>query len=149
MEFNQLKELLEQFNESEIREFKLEQEGFQLYLNKNEMSQGQVTELVKEVEPATVVEKAPIPSTSTNEPVPAEGKTVDSPIVGVAYLSSGPNEPAFKNIGDTVAVGDTLCIVEAMKIMNEITSDVAGTVTEVLVKNEDVVEYGQPLFRIV
>ena len=90
---------------------------------------------------------APEPSTAPSTAAP-EGRTVDSPIVGVVYLAPAPDAPQYKHIGDTVAVGDVLCIVEAMKIMNEIKSDVAGTVTEILVGNQQVVEFGQPLFRI-
>lgn len=155
MEFTEIKELLALFDQSSVREFNLQGESFQLYLNKNEVSQqsaapvaaapvGSAEALVSaRPEPGSV---APVEAPTAPE---TRGKTVDSPIVGVAYLSSGPEEPAFKQVGDTVAIGETLCIVEAMKIMNEITSDVAGTINEILIENEQVVEYGQPLFRIV
>lgn len=75
-------------------------------------------------------------------------KIVKSPIVGTFYSSSSPEEAAFVTVGDKVEKGDTLCILEAMKLMNEIESDFSGTITEVFVKNEDMVEYDQKLFAI-
>lgn len=77
-----------------------------------------------------------------------EGHAVKSPIVGVFYCSIKPGDPAFVEVGQTVKKGDILCIVEAMKILNHIESDVSGVVLEVLVDNGEPVEYGQPLFRI-
>ena len=77
-----------------------------------------------------------------------EGHAVKSPMVGTFYRSSSPGAKPFVEIGDTVAQGDTLCIVEAMKLMNEIEADAAGTVKAILVENGQAVEYGQPLFVI-
>lgn len=74
--------------------------------------------------------------------------TVTSPMVGVFYAAPGPNEPPFVTIGDKVAPGDTLCIIEAMKMMNEIVSEKSGTVVEICVGNGQIVEYGHPLFRL-
>ncbi|WP_314061033.1 acetyl-CoA carboxylase biotin carboxyl carrier protein [uncultured Vagococcus sp.] len=149
MEFAELKELLAQFDDSTIREFDLNNGDFHLYLSKNEQRVTQPLPVPVAQPPAVeTAEAIPAPVQPAEVAVEA-GQTVDSPLVGVAYLSGAPGEPAFKQVGDTVAVGDTLCIVEAMKIMNEINSDVAGTVTDILIQNEDVVEYGQALFRIV
>ena len=75
-------------------------------------------------------------------------KDVKSPIVGTFYNSSGPEKPVFVNLGSKVKKGDTLCIIEAMKLMNEIQSEVDGEVVDILVENEQMVEYGQPLFKI-
>ena len=91
------------------------------------------------------------PGTAPVEPVaPAvpEGHTVKSPMVGTFYRSASPGAKAFVEIGDTVAQGDTLCIVEAMKLMNEIEADAAGTIKAILVENGQAVEFGQPLFVI-
>ena len=79
---------------------------------------------------------------------PQTGQIVKSPMVGTFYRSPNPESPAFTETGKTVKVGDTLCIIEAMKLMNEIESEFAGTVREVLVENGQPVEYGQPLFII-
>ena len=93
-------------------------------------------------------------SSTTVEPEAAptvakgEGQVITSPIVGIVYLQPSPDQEAYKSVGDSVKQGETVCIIEAMKLLNEITSDFDGTVTEILVENEDVVEYGQPLFRI-
>ncbi|MGF7058050.1 acetyl-CoA carboxylase biotin carboxyl carrier protein [Brassicibacter mesophilus] len=73
---------------------------------------------------------------------------VKSPIVGTFYTSPSPDSPNFVNIGDTVEKGQPLCIIEAMKIMNEIECEVSGKVVEILVENEDIVEYGQPLMKL-
>lgn len=73
---------------------------------------------------------------------------VTAPIVGTFYAAPAPDAPAFAKVGDTVSAGSVLCIIEAMKLMNEIEAEVSGTIREVLVSNEDPVEYGQVLFRI-
>lgn len=78
-----------------------------------------------------------------------EGNLIVSPMVGTFYKSSNPDKPAFVSVGDKVKKGDIVCIIEAMKIMNEIISKFDGEIAEILVENEDMVEYGQPLFRIV
>ncbi|UDM72998.1 acetyl-CoA carboxylase biotin carboxyl carrier protein [Vagococcus fluvialis] len=155
MNFAEIKELLELFEAGSIRELDLNQGDLSLYLNKNEDSRPVVQESAPQMvaAPAQVVPSAPVEATQapvaeSKPAVEVEGTAVKSPIVGVVYTSSEPSAPSFVSVGDKVAVGDTLCIVEAMKIMNEIKSDVAGIVTEILIENEDVVEFGQALFRI-
>ena len=81
-------------------------------------------------------------------PAAPAGKQVRAPIVGTFYSASSPDAPAFVKVGDKVKVGDVLCIIEAMKLMNEIESEVSGTVTQVLVDNVTAVEYDQPLFVV-
>ena len=81
-------------------------------------------------------------------PAAPEGHTVKSPMVGTFYRSASPGAAAFVEIGDTVAQGDTLCIVEAMKLMNEIEADASGTIKAILAENGQAVEFGQPLFLI-
>ncbi len=101
------------------------------------------------VAPALVpaVEVAPAPAAAA---VPAEpvGHTVKSPMVGTFYRASSPGAKPFVEIGDTIKEGETICIVEAMKILNEIEADKSGTVTKILVDNGQAVEYGQPLYVI-
>ena len=77
-----------------------------------------------------------------------EGNVVKSPMVGTFYRSANPGSPPFVDIGKSINVGDTLCIIEAMKLLNEIESDFAGTIKQILVENGQPVEYGQPLFII-
>ncbi len=97
--------------------------------------------------PAVAAPAASPESAAPAAPV-AAGHTVKSPMVGTFYRSSSPGAAPFVQIGSVVKEGDTLCIVEAMKILNEIESDKAGTVTQILCENGQAVEYGQPLFII-
>jgi acetyl-CoA carboxylase biotin carboxyl carrier protein len=108
--------------------------------------------------PATPVSVAPAPQAvppaiseadaTSNAPDTSNLVTVTAPIVGTFYAAPAPDAPVFAKVGDKVAAGSVLCIIEAMKLMNEIEAEVSGTIQEVLVKNEDPVEYGQVLFRI-
>jgi acetyl-CoA carboxylase, biotin carboxyl carrier protein len=156
MQLAELKDLMAQFDQSSLTEFNLKDGSFELYLNKNTTSRAVQTAPVAQAPvqaPATeaVVAAAPAQATvqaATPAPAVVEGVTIDSPLVGVAYLTPSPDKPAFKSVGDKVAKGEVVCIVEAMKVMNEITSDVAGEIVEVLVDNEQVVEFNQPLFRV-
>jgi acetyl-CoA carboxylase biotin carboxyl carrier protein len=99
---------------------------------------------------APAVAGAPAPAAPAAAPAAAEptGHVVKSPMVGTFYRSSAPGAPAFVEVGATVKEGDTLCIIEAMKLLNEIDSDLSGTVTKILVENGQPVEFGQPLFVI-
>ena len=91
---------------------------------------------------------APVVAAAAPAPVEPEGHAVKSPMVGTFYRSSAPGAKPFVEIGSTVAVGDTICIIEAMKLMNEIECDKAGVVKAVLVESGQAVEYGQPMFVI-
>ncbi|MFM2031453.1 MAG: hypothetical protein RLZZ297_218 [Chloroflexota bacterium] len=97
--------------------------------------------------PAAAVAITAAAAPSASEPI-ISGHTITSPMVGTFYASPTPKDPPFVNEGDTVKVGDRLCIVEAMKMMNEIESDVAGRIVKVLVKNGQPVEFGQPLIIV-
>lgn len=101
------------------------------------------------VAPAQV---AAVPAPVAAAPTPAaqeeKGQLVKSPLVGTFYNAPSPDSPAYVKVGDTVKKGQILGIIEAMKLMNEIESDYDGVVTEILIKNEETVEFGQPLFRI-
>ncbi len=92
----------------------------------------------------SAIEAAPIPAA---EPV-AVGHSVKSPMVGTFYRASSPGAKSFVEIGDVVKVGDTVCIIEAMKILNEIEADMSGTVTQILCENGQAIEYGQPMVVI-
>lgn len=88
------------------------------------------------------------PAAAVSSAPAASCNVIKSPMVGVFYSAPAPDRPPFVSVGDTVNKGDVVCIIEAMKIMNEITADKSGTITEILVENGDVVEYDQPLFNI-
>ena len=104
---------------------------------------GSSTGVVEEVKEETKSEEA------VAAPQAAGGTIIKAPIVGTFYASSAPDKPAYVKVGDTIAEGDTLCIIEAMKFMNEVPSEVSGTIAEILVKDGDFVEFGQELFRVV
>ncbi|MBP1048138.1 acetyl-CoA carboxylase biotin carboxyl carrier protein [Enterococcus sp. BWM-S5] len=155
MDINEVKELLTQFDGSSLTEFDLREGSFELYMNKNSASQRTV-QAQPEVEKtsgqtASVVEAEPVISARPAEAprqASTEGEEITSPLVGVVYLQPAPDKAMFKSVGDKVKKGEVVCIVEAMKLMNEITATVDGTITEVLVENESIVEYNQPLFRV-
>ena len=158
MNLNEIKDLMAQFDQSSLREFSYKNGTDELLFSKNE------AKLVAETSPApqpvvpaavpTVTPQAPttpdveaVSESSASESV-AEGDLVESPLVGVAYLAAGPDKPNFVSVGDTVKKGQTLVIIEAMKVMNEIPAPKDGVVTEVLVENEEMVEFGKGLVRI-
>ena len=154
MEFQNLITLIESVSASGLTELKYEENGVKIKLSKKErkVQTIQVSDALTS-ETAGRNEKDS-QSTGTGkenvneENVPA-GKVVASPLVGTFYVAPAEDAEAFVQIGDTVKKGQTLAIVEAMKLMNEIESDYDGTVAEVLVENGAPVEYGQPLFRII
>jgi len=100
---------------------------------------------VQDAPPIVVADAAPAAEAAAPAPI-AEGKVVKSPMVGTFYRSSSPGGAPFVELGAVVKAGDTVCIIEAMKILNEIESDQAGTISQILVENGQAVEYGQPLF---
>lgn len=156
METNEIKDLLSQFDQSSLTELQLKKENIELYFNKNSFSSRQVSSESSDVKVESIPAAAPVPSVQptaagplevSSEPIIA-GTEIVSPLVGVVYLKPSPEQSQFKQIGDSVKKGDVLCIVEAMKVMNEIVSDVDGELVEILVENEQIVEYDQPLFRV-
>lgn len=160
MEFQNLITLIESVSASGLTELKYEENGVKIKLSKKErkVQTIQVSEALTSETAALTAgrNEKDIQSTGTGtgkenvneENVPA-GKVVASPLVGTFYVAPAEDAEAFVQIGDTVKKGQTLAIVEAMKLMNEIESDYDGTVAEVLVENGAPVEYGQPLFRII
>ena len=99
----------------------------------------------------TTVATAQAVTTTPAAPAPQEntaGKTIDAPMVGVFYLAPSPDAEPFVKVGQSVKKGDTVCIIEAMKLMNEIQAEEDGVITEVLAKNGEIIEFGQPLFAI-
>lgn len=156
MNITEIKDLMSQFDQSSLREFSYSNAGETLHFSKNQQVIAAPSPKL-EAPLAPVAPASPaVPAAETSEPAPAEasvspmaeGAVVESPLVGVAYLSPSPDKPAFVAVGDTVKKGQTLMIIEAMKVMNEVPADRDGVVTEILVANQDVVEYGQGLVRI-
>ena len=152
MNIQEIKDLMSQFDQSSLREFSYQNATDVLSFSKNTGSVASSqpatpAPVVQEVAPA--VESPVVPSAPEVAPtVAAEGEVVESPLVGVAYLASGPDKPAFVQVGDSVSKGQTLLIIEAMKVMNEVPAPRDGIVTEILVSNEEMVEFGKGLVRI-
>ena len=148
-------ELIDAVSKSDLTGFKYEEEGIKLHLSKRENTCYVTENLSAPVNAVTTsaaeIKKAAegdqISGTSAEE-IPV-GNVVESPLVGTFYAAPAEDAESFVKVGDRVEKGQTLGIVEAMKLMNEIESDYSGTVAEILVNNQEGVEYGQPLFRIV
>ena len=154
MNISEIKELMAQFDSSSLREFSYRNASDELHFSKNTLAPAEkVVEPILEV-PLTPIESQPASVNSApvevevNTEVVAEGDLVESPLVGVAYLAPAPDKPNFVSVGDSVKKGQTLLIIEAMKVMNEVPAPKDGVVTEVLVENEEVVEFGKGLVRI-
>ena len=155
MEMEKMIELIDAVSKSDLTGFKYEEEGIKLHLSKKENTCYVTENLSAPVNAVTTsaaeIKKAAegdqISGTSAEE-IPV-GNVVESPLVGTFYAAPEEDAENFVKVGDRVEKGQTLGIVEAMKLMNEIESDYSGTVAEILVNNREGVEYGQPLFRIV
>ncbi len=147
MDFNleQLRELLKILNETDITELTLESGDLKLSVRKSDNPI-----VANPVAVGVPVSPAPQPIEPTGGIVPDNRKLVDivSPMVGTFYRSPAPDEPPFVELGETIKRGQTVCIVEAMKLMNEIESETAGKVAEILVENGQPIEFGQVLMRI-
>jgi acetyl-CoA carboxylase biotin carboxyl carrier protein len=154
MNQKEIKELIEFLVEKDIAEFELERGDVKIRIKRAQAvvaASGGANHAPPvashEVLPGST--QASTPSLATSAAESEEScYTIKSPIVGTFYESSSPGAPAFIKQGDTVALGQVLCIVEAMKLMNEIESEAAGEVVKILVSNGQPVEYGQPLFKI-
>ena len=155
MNVEEIKELMTLFNESNMTEFHLSNEEFEVQFSKREEYPQVVSNAVAPVAnvASPVVEVAPVNAASSAEAqetpqVATDAKYITSPIVGVVYPQSSPDADPFVQVGKQITSNDTVCIVEAMKIMNEIKSDFNGEVVEVLVENGQMVDFGQKLFAI-
>lgn len=163
MQYDQVKELIAIFEKTDLNDMEVQLDNARIRLNRGLVAP-------QAAAPAGVASVTPVSQSVTTQPVnvttetvevsakeetvvaataPAEGtKIIKAPIVGTFYQSSAPDEAPFVKVGDSVSEGDVVCIIEAMKFMNEVNSEVSGTITEILVKDGEFVEYGQELFRV-
>jgi acetyl-CoA carboxylase biotin carboxyl carrier protein len=152
VDMDEINKFIKLLDEKNLTEFELEVDGFKIKLARRVKAAIPPYVPVPAVPAAAAAPAAPFPST-TGLPEPVEDKGpvvyVTSPMVGTFYRSPAPNAPHFVEVGEPVKKKQTLCIIEAMKLMNEIESEVDGLVSEVLVENGKPVEYGQRLFTIV
>jgi acetyl-CoA carboxylase biotin carboxyl carrier protein len=164
LDLKELKEILQILEEKEITEFELEEEGMKLRIRKAAASSNHSTptavlplHMPAVMPPVAAVPPSAVPAPAAPTAVPAAAPAeapdasmvvVKSPIVGTFYRAPDPNSPPFVNVGDRVRVGQVLCIIEAMKLMNEIEAEAAGEVVKVHHESGQPVQYGDPLFTI-
>ena len=156
MDLNYLRRLLRIFDESSATELTIEEEGMSVSLAKGgAQPQGMMQPMYGMPQMAPMPAAAPVPAAAPAAAAPAAAAGSDdtnhkvlSPIVGTFYRAPSPDADAFVQVGQHVNAGDTLCIVEAMKLMNEIESDVSRTIVKILVENGQPVEYNQPVFVV-
>ena len=142
MELDEIKHLIELLQDSDITELQIEKEDSKLKIKREKF--------LSAFEPSTHVSK-PAAAPVEEKPGPIDDQkliAINSPIVGIYYSAQSPESPAFVSVGSRVTKGQVLCIVEAMKLMNEIESDADGTIAKILVENGQPVEYGEPLFLV-
>lgn len=148
MEFEKMIELIKTVSDSNLTQFQIEEDGFKLFMKTDKQSKVVVQKqesVPKEIQSVAIADAEPAEQKEIKK---AEGNVVKSPLVGTFYSASSPDSAPFVKVGDTVKKGQVLGIVEAMKLMNEIESEFDGVVKEIQIENEQVVEYGQPLFVI-
>lgn len=154
MDLTDVKELISLLESSELSELEIEEEGHRIRLTKRNETYISAAPAPAPIPVAAAAPAAPAAPAPAAE-VPAEASladegliSVDSPMVGTFYVCPAPGEPPYVQVGDSIGADQTVCIVEAMKIMNEVAAKVAGKVERVLVENGEPVEFGQPLFAI-
>ncbi|WP_118976036.1 acetyl-CoA carboxylase biotin carboxyl carrier protein [Taibaiella koreensis] len=159
MEFKQIQELLKAVNKSNISEVSIKDGDFEITIkqaaSETQFVAVQTTTALPQpmAMPAALPQAAPmaIAPQASAAATPAETSntvTIKSPMIGTFYRSSGPDKPAFVNVGDEIRPGQVICIIEAMKLFNEIESEVSGRIVKVLVDDATPVEYDQPLFLV-
>lgn len=141
MQIEEIIKLIETVSKSDVDTLNYATDAEKIVIKKNK------TKLVAgEVQAVPVAQSVSFEASNTGEDVSAKGHTITSPLVGTFYSSPSPDAPSFVNVGDKVKKGQVIGIIEAMKLMNELESDFDGVIKEILVKDETVVEFGQPLF---
>lgn len=150
MDLRKLKTLIDLVAESDIAELEVTEGESKVRIVKSSPAQNQMVMMQPQQMAAPVAAPVAAAAAAAVAAVAAEptGHIIKSPMVGTFYRSSAPGSPSFVEIGSSVKVGDTVCIIEAMKLLNEIDADAAGVITQILVENGQPVEFGQPLFII-
>ena len=147
MDLRKLKKLIDLVEESGIAELEITEGEEKVRIARAMPNQGQPFYMGAMAAPAPVAAPVAVAALSV-EPVAIEGRVIKSPMVGTFYRAATPGAKSFVELGQSVSAGDTLCIIEAMKLLNEIESDHTGTIKAILVENGQPVEYGEPLFII-
>ncbi len=147
MDLRKLKKLIDLVQESGIGEIEITEGEEKVRISRHSSAPGTMVMASPGMQPALMAGVAAVPAAAM-APAQPTGHTLKSPMVGTFYRAPSPGAPPFVEIGQSVSKGQTLCIIEAMKLLNEIESDVSGTIKAILVENGQPVEYGQPLFLI-
>lgn len=163
MEFEKIKKLIKLIEKSKISEFEYEDEVSKISIRTNDYQAQREVVVQPSIMPSmpmpTVPQQAAAPvaapaATTNNDSAPAQEEDtsnyleIKAPMVGTFYRSASPEKPAFVKVGDTISVGDTVCLVEAMKLFNEVTSEVEGRIVKVMVEDASPIEYDQVLFLV-
>jgi acetyl-CoA carboxylase biotin carboxyl carrier protein len=157
MDLKYIQELIKAVNKSELSELSIKDGEFEITIKQNPLNGGQIVTYQQPQQAAPQVmmaapQQSAAPASESPAPAaaPASDKlvTIKSPMIGTFYRSPKPGEPPFINVGDTVSVGQHICIIEAMKLFNEIESEVSGKVVKILADEASPVEYDQPLFLV-
>jgi acetyl-CoA carboxylase biotin carboxyl carrier protein len=160
MDFKQIQELIRLVNESNIGEVSVEQKDFKITIRQKEeqitqvvsasmpQMQMQMPQMHHQQQPAALPQSQPGASSGGETPAPSNTITIKSPMIGTFYRRPSPDKPNFIEIGDEVMPGKVVCIIEAMKLFNEIESEVKGKIVKMLVEDASPVEYDQPLFLV-
>ena len=150
MDISEIKRIVKLMEDKGLTEFSMKDANGELLLKRG----GGEPQVVYSAPPAAAIPAAPTVASATSSeapaaaPIPSNLIEITSPIVGTFYRKPAPDQPAHVNEGDSVSPDSVVCIVEAMKVMNEINAEVTGTIKEVLVEDGDPVQYGQPLFLV-
>ena len=160
MDLKQIQELIKMINKSQIGEVTIEQKDFRITIKQKEDNITQVVSHAAPVQMSPVQQAAPqqqliapVPTSASQDLKPSSSAdanliTIKSPMIGTFYRKSSPDKPNFVEVGDELSVGKVVCIIEAMKLFNEIESEVSGRVVKILVQDASPVEYDQPLFLV-
>ncbi|MES2448704.1 MAG: acetyl-CoA carboxylase biotin carboxyl carrier protein [Bacteroidota bacterium] len=155
MDIKQIQELIKFVSRSGVNEVAIEQENFKITIKTNQapVYVNAALPAAPAPQPVTPTAAAAQPTVEIKSTAPAAEDTskyitIKSPMIGTFYRSSSPDKPLFVNVGDEIGVGKVICIVEAMKLFNEIESEVSGRIVKVLVDNASPIEYDQPLFLV-
>ncbi len=150
MDIRKVKKLIELLDESGIAEIEINEGEESVRISRYPPNAAMPMQQYATMPPATAPAPAapPAASETVDEPAAISGHTINAPMVGTFYTSASPGAPVFCKVGDSVSEGDTVCIIEAMKILNQIEADQSGVVKAILVENAQPVEFGQPLIII-
>lgn len=155
MEFKDIKSIVDLMKKNSISDFELEKEDFKIKLHRTDGTKTENIQAQNYIPPVAAPVPAAIPSsmpTASETPADETNNSTDpeikSPMIGTFYRAPSPESDDYAQVGDHVNADSVVCIVEAMKVMNEIKAEMSGVITEILVENASAVEYGQPLFRV-